>query len=158
VIGCAAQALAEGAPPGATAAERLLAQARAIDRQFLDRAAGLPLRLDIPYARIEPLRRRRIEQGLDLAYRILCAWREGRRLRDALTAEQLERRLRDLLTLYCEETAELGRGVQTRGPISALRSRAAGELRATMVEVGAQLARAAALRVHRSRIAAQKSG
>jgi hypothetical protein len=158
VIGCAAQALVEGAPPGATAAERLLAQARAIDRQFLDRAAGLPLRLDIPYARIEPLRRRRIEQGLDLAFRILSAWREGRRLRDALTAEQLERRLRDLLTLYCEETAELGRGVQTRGPISALRSRAAGELRATMVEVGAQLARAAALQVHRSRIAAQKSG
>ena len=157
MIRCAAQALAERVPPGAMAAERLLAQARAIDRQFLDRAAGLPLRLQIPYARIEPLRRRRIEQGLDLACRILSAWRDGKRLRDALTAEQLEQRLREMLTLYCEETAELGRGVQTRGPISALRSRAASELRAAMVDVSARLAREAAQRIHRPRIAAQKS-
>lgn len=157
VIGRAAQCLGSGSPPGAKDADRLLAEARDIDREFLDRAAGLPLRLDIPYARIEPLRRRRIERGLDLAYRILAAWQGGGRLRDVLPTQGLEQSLREMLALYCEETAELGRGVQTRGPISALRERAAGTLRDTMAEVAQQLAHEAAQWVHRPRIAAQKS-
>jgi hypothetical protein len=158
VIRCAAQCLASGKPPGSQEAERLLAQARDIDRQFLDGAAGLPLRLEIPYARIEPLRRRRIEQGLELAYRILNAWQNGSRLRDALPAQELESRLRDMLALYCEETAELGRGVRASSAISALRERAAHALRDTMRDVARQLAREAAQGVHRSRIAAQKNG
>lgn len=157
VIRAAAQCLAAGAPPGAQDAERLLAAAREIDRDFLDRAAGLPLRLDIPYARIEPLRRRRIERGLDLAYRIMGAWHGGGRLRDALPAQGLEQGLREMLALYCEETAELGRGVQTLGPISALRERAARALRGTMAEVAQQLARDAARWIHRRGIAAQKN-
>jgi len=157
VIRSAAQCLASGRPPAAKDADRLLADARDIDREFLDRAAGLPLRLDIPYRRIEPLRRQRIERGLDLAYRIMAAWHGGRRLRDALPVQQLEQSLREMLALYCEETAELGRGVQTRGPISALRERAAGALRDTMAEVAQQLAHEAARWIHRPRIAAQKN-
>ncbi len=86
VIHRAAQCLASGSPPGAKEADGLLAAARDIDREFLDRAAGLPLRLNIPYERIEPLRRKRIQCGLDLAYRIFAAWQGGRRLRDALPA------------------------------------------------------------------------
>lgn len=156
VVRCAAQSLARGAPPGAAEIQRLLAQARDVDRQFLDRAAGLPLRLEVPYARIEPLRRRRIERGLDLACRILCAWRDGRRLREALSAAQLEQHLREMLGLYCEETAELGRGVRTSGPLSALRARAASGLREVMDEVATRLARDAAQSVHRPHIAAQK--
>jgi len=158
VIRSAAQCLASGKPPGAQEAERLLAQARDIDRQFLEGAAGLPLRLEIPYARIEPLRLRRIEQGLDLAYRVLEAWQHGGRLRDALPAPELERRLRDMLALYCEETAELGRGVRASGAISALRERAAGALRDSMHDVAQQLAWEAAQWIHRPRIAAQKNG
>jgi len=157
VVRRAAQCLAAGSPPGAQDADRLLAEARDIDRQFLEHASGLPLHLDIPYARIEPLRRRRIERGLDLAYRILAAWRSGGRLRDALSAPELEESLRAMLALYCEETAELGRGVQARGPISALRERAAGALRDTMVEVAQQLAHEAARWICRPRIAAQKN-
>jgi hypothetical protein len=157
VIRAAAQCLASGSPPGAKDAERLLAGARAIDREFLERAAGLPVRLDVPYASIEPLRRQRIERGLELAYRILAAWRDGRRLRDALPVQGLEQSLREMLALYCEETAALGRGVQTSGPISALRVRAAGALRATMGEVARQLAHEAARWIHRPRIAAQKN-
>jgi hypothetical protein len=157
VVRAAAQCLDSGHPPGAQDADRLLAQARDIDREFLAHAAGLPLRLDIPYARIEPLRRRRIELGLDLAYRIMAAWRGGRRMRDALPAERLEQSLREMLALYCEETAALGRGVQTRGPISALRERAAGALRDTMAEVAQPLAREAARWIHRRGIAAQKN-
>ena len=157
VIRRAAQCLASGRAPGATEADGLLAAARDIDREFLDRAAGLPLRLDIPYERIEPLRRKRIQRGLDLAYLILGAWDRGGRLRDALPADELEQRLREMLALYCEETAELGRGVRTRGPISGLRERAAGALRDTMADVAQQLAREAARRIHRRRIAAQKN-
>ena len=158
VVRFAAQSLASPAAPEGDEAGRLLAQAREIDRQFLARAGGLPLRLDIPYARIEPLRRRRIALGLELARRVLANWEQGGRLRDALPADALEQRLRALLTLYCEETAELARGVRASGPLSALRERAADRLRATMTEVAAQLARDAARAVHRPRIAAQKSG
>jgi len=157
VIRRAAQCLASGSPPGAKDADRLLADARDIDREFLERAAGLPLHLDIPYARIEPLRRQRIERGLDLAYRIMAAWHGGRRLRDALPVAELEQSLRAMLALYCEETAELGRGVRTRGPISGLRARAAGALHDTMTEVAQRLARDAARWIHRPRIAAQKN-
>lgn len=157
VVRSAAQCLASGHPPGAKEADRLLAEARDIDREFLERAAGLPLRLDIPYARIEPLRRRRIERGLDLAYRILAAWHSGTRLRDVLPVQRLEQSLREMLALYCEETAELGRGVRTRGPVSALRERAAGALRDTMADVAQQLAGEAARWIHRRRIAAQKN-
>jgi hypothetical protein len=157
VIDCAARALAGGAPPGAAALERLLAEARAVDRQFLARAAALPLRLEVPYARIEPLRRRRIELGLELACRILAAWRAGRRLREELSAGELEQRLRMMLALYCDETAELGRGVSAGGPLSALRGRAAARLQEVMAEVAAQLARDAARAVHRPRFAAQKN-
>jgi hypothetical protein len=156
VVGCAAQALAAGAPPGGAALERLLADAREIDRQFLSRAAALPLRLEVPYARIEPLRRRRIELGLELAYRILAAWRSRRRLRDEFSAADLEGRLRAMLSLYCDETAELGRGVSAGGPLSALRERAAARLREVMAEAAAQLSAEAARAVHRPRFAAQK--
>ena len=157
VIRRAAQCLASGSSPGAQEADRLLAQARDIDREFLARAVALPLSLDIPYARIEPLRRKRIERGLDLAYRILAAWHGGQRLRDALPAPALEQSLRAMLALYCEETAELARGVRTRGPVSALRERAAGALRDTMAEVAQQLAHDAAQWIHRRGIAAQKN-
>lgn len=156
VIGCAAQALAAGSPPGAAALERLLADARAIDRQFLARAAALPLRLEIPYARIEPLRRRRIALGLELAYRSLAAWRGGQRLREQWSAQELEERLRAMLVLYCEEATEVGRGVRTSGPLAALRGYAAVHLRQVMVEVAGRLAAEAARALHRPRFAAQK--
>ena len=157
VIRCAAQALASGARLGASEAQRLLSDARNIDRQFLARAAGLPLRLEIPYARVEPLRRRRIELGLDLAYRILAAWRGGGRLREALPAEALEQRLQEMLALYCEETVELGRGVRASGPIAAVRERAARGLREIMISVASRLAREVVMSIHRPHIAAQKS-
>jgi hypothetical protein len=157
VVHCAAQALALGTPPGAEAAQRLLLDARNIDRQFLDRVGRGALELDIPYDRIEPLRRQRIEQGLDLAYRILDAWRGGGSLRGVFPPQALEQRLLRLLTLYCEETAELGAGVRATGALSALRGRAAGKLREAMTEVATGLAHDVARAVHRPRIAAQKN-
>lgn len=140
MIRCAAEALASGAPPGAEAARRMLAQARRIDREFLARIGRFPVRIEIPYARIEPLRLRRIERSLELAWRILDAWRRGRRLRDALPSAELERALSDILALYCEETAALSRSVQLPTLLAPLRERLAAALLRIMREIGADIA------------------
>lgn len=140
MIRCAAEALAGGAPPGAEAARRMLAQARRIDREFLARIGRFPVRIEVPYARIEPLRLRRIELGLELAWRILDAWRRGRRLRDALPRAELERALRDILTLYCEETAALSGSVHLPALLVPLRERLAAALLRIMREIGSDIA------------------
>ncbi|TAN54256.1 MAG: hypothetical protein EPN19_07070 [Betaproteobacteria bacterium] len=154
VIRRAAQALARAAPPDAALARQILEEVRAIDREFLGAAARFPVRIEIPYARIDPLRLRRIGRGLDLAYRILESWRGGRRLREALAREELERRLRELLELYAEETQALSHSVQLPGLLAALRERLARGLQRVMNEAALQLARETAHAVHRQRPAA----
>ncbi len=140
VIRRAGDSLAAGAPPGADAAQQLLGAARQIDREFVARLGGFPLRLDIPYARIEPLRLRRIAHGLDLAYRILGAWREGRRLRDAFSRGELERALLEILTLYCEETVALGDTARLPGPLAPVGARLASGLLGVMTRTARDLA------------------
>ena len=114
------------------------------------------MQLDIPYARIEPLRRKRVSRGLDLALRILAAWRERRRMRDVMPADALERRLRELFQLYCEETASLAGGVRTSGALAAIRGRAARALLEIMSAEAGRLSHEAARAVHRPRFAAHK--
>lgn len=152
----AAELLTAARTPGDDDAARLLAQARDIDREFLIGTRGLPVQLDIPYARIEPLRRKRIARGLDLALRVLAGWRDARRLRHAMPADALERRLRELLQLYCEETAALAGGVRTSGALAAVRGRAARALLEIMTAEAEGLAREAARAVHRPRFASHK--
>jgi hypothetical protein len=156
VIERAAARLEAGRTPGDEDATGLLARARAIDREFLGATRGLPVQLDIPYARIEPLRRRRIARGLDLALRVLAGWRDARRLRHAMPAEALERRLRELLQLYCEETAALAGGVRASGALAAVRGRAARALLEIMNTEAERIAREAAKAVHRARFAPHK--
>ena len=141
VIRRAAEALAAGTPPGPDAARQLLDPARQIDREFVARLGGFPLRLDIPYARIEPLRLRRMARGLDLAYQILDAWRQGRRLRDAFTCAELERGLLEILTLYCEETVALGDTARLPGPLAPVGARLASSLLGVMTRTARDLAR-----------------
>jgi len=141
VILRAGEALAAGAPPGSEAARELLAAARAVDREFLDRVGAFPVRIDIRYERIEPLRLRRIELGLDTAYRILEAWRHGRRLREALSVEEAERRVFGLLRLYAEETHALSHSVRLPGLLAPLRERVAQRLLEAMSGAAAGLAR-----------------
>jgi hypothetical protein len=155
-IDCAAGLLAAGRTPDDDDTNRLLERAREIDREFLAGARSLPVQLDIPYARIEPLRRRRIARGLDLALRVLDGWRAARRLRDAMPADALERRLRELFQLYCEETASLAGGVRTSGALAAIRGRAARALLEIMNEEAGRLSHEAARSVHRPRFAAHK--
>lgn len=141
VIRRAAEALAAGAPPGPETARQLLDAARQIDREFVARLGGFPLRLDIPYARIEPLRLRRMGHGLELAYRILGAWRRRCRLRDAFSCAELERRLLEILTLYCEETVALGDTARLPGPLAPVGARLASGLLGVMTSTARELAR-----------------
>jgi hypothetical protein len=144
VIRRAAQALAAGAPPDSAFARELLGSARGIDREFLARVVRFPVRIDIRYERIEPLRLRRIELGLDTAYQILAAWRERRRLREAFGREEFERRLLEILRLYAEETLALSYSVDLPHLLEPLRERIAQRLQEAMLRAAKSLARAAA--------------
>jgi len=128
VVACARDALAAGAPPAPDAARALLARARQVDREFFASVARLPVRFDVPYARIEPLRLRRIQLGLTLAGRILGAWHAGRRVCDVMPRTELAREVRGILALYCEETAALSEGVSLPALLVPLRAGLAGKL------------------------------
>lgn len=141
VIRRAGEADAAGTPADARAVRELLAAARAIDRDFLDRIAGAPVHIAIRYERLEPLRQRRIELGLDTACRILHGWRHGRRVRDVLEPPELERRLAGILRLYAEETAALGESVRLPRLLAPLRERIAQRLGQAMTQAAAGIAR-----------------
>jgi len=122
-------------------AREILAAARAIDREFLARVGDLPVRIEIPYGRIEPLRLRRIELGLDTAHRVLDAWQRRRRAREAFAPGELERRVFELLRIYAEETEALSHAVRLPGLLAPLRARVARHLREAMTEAARTLAR-----------------
>jgi len=131
--------------------QRLLAAMREVDREFLRDVARFPLEIVIPYARIEPVRARRIAIGLRLAETILAAWRDGQRLRQAFGPGELERALREWLELYAEETQTLTHSVRLPSLLEPLRERFARKLFDVMREVAAALARETARGVHRRR-------
>jgi hypothetical protein len=131
-----------GEAPAPGTAREILAAARAIDREFLGRMGGLPVRIEIPYDRIEPLRLRRIELGLDTARRILDAWRQGRRLREEFAAGEFEGQLLEMLQLYAEETQALSHAVRLPGLLAPLRELVAQHLRAAMTDAARSLVQA----------------
>lgn len=130
---------AEG--PAPDAAREILAAARSIDRDFLARIGTLPVRIDIPYARIEPVRLRRIELGLDTAGRILQAWRAGRRAHEAFAPRELGRRLREMLGQYAEETMALGDCVRLPRLLAPLREALEQRLREAMADAADRISR-----------------
>jgi hypothetical protein len=130
-----------GETPALGAAREILAAAREIDREFLARIRGFPVRIEIPYDRIEPLRLRRIELGLDTARRILAGWRQGRRFREAFAPGELERRLFEMLQLYAEETQALSHSVRLPRLLEPVRERVAKRLREAMTSAARTLAR-----------------
>ena len=149
MIGRAAEALAAGAPPGPETARELLGAARDVDREFLVRVGAFPVRIDIRYEGIEPLRLQRMALGLETAYRILDAWRQRRRLRDAIGQEDLQRRLYEMLRLYAEETQALSHGVRLPRILAPVRERIAQRLQEAMLSAAKSLARAAAVAVQK---------
>jgi hypothetical protein len=149
VIRRAAEALTSGAPPGPAAASEVLDATRRIDREFLQRVAKFPVRIEIPYERVAPLRLERIRRGLDLAYCILDAWRHGRKLRDAFDRKGYERRLLELLELYARETQALSHSVRLPALVAPLQDLLAQHLQETMNEVARRLAADLAAALHR---------
>jgi hypothetical protein len=135
--------------PEADAVRALLEAAREIDRNFLDRVGHFPVRIAIPYERIEPLRRRRVERLLELSHRILRRWRAGGRLRDEFTHDELRQHLQEILDLYVEETVALEHSVRLPALLVPLRERLAQALRHVMREVAARMASDLAGAVHR---------
>ena len=130
-----------GAPPSPDEVRELLAAARGIDREFLERVGAFPVRIAIPYERIEPMRQRRIALMLDSARPILQAWRKGRRVGDVVTRSELQRRLREMLLLYAEETAALSGSVRLPAVLEPLRVRLAQRLRDAMDRAARTLVR-----------------
>lgn len=150
VIRRAGEALVAGKPPGADAVPPLLDSAREIDRDFFRRVGKFPVRMAVPYERIEPLRQRRIERVLELAYRILGRWRAGGRLRDEVARGELEQRLLEILELYIRETLALSHSVRLPALLAPLRARLARSLDDVMHEVAKRLAGEIASGTHRS--------
>ncbi len=148
VIGRAAQALAAGAPPGRDAVDALLTQSKAIDGDFLARVGGFPVGIVVRYDEILPLRKQRVERLLDAAYAILEAWRDGRRLREALgaryTQAELESLIAGVLRLYAMETRALSRAVRLPALLRPAQDAIGQRLFAIMDAEGASIARDAA--------------
>ena len=112
----------------------LLVRAREIDREFLARLGRFPLRLEIRYEEVEPIRRRRMERLFDTAARLLTApWRG---LRPAVRACYDERdfaaRLGEHLHLYALEVHALNRSVRMPALMALLRGTIADRLRTIM--------------------------
>ena len=124
---------------------------RGIDHEFLARVGRFPVRIEIPYDRIEPLRLHRIELGLDLAYRILDAWGRRQRLRDVLPREEFERRLFAMLRLYAEETQALSHSVRLPAFLAPVRERVARRLLLEMSDSGRSLSREIAKGMHQKK-------
>ena len=151
VIREAGDALAKGVPPGPEAARRILEATKQIDREFLRQVGKFPVRIEIPYERIAPLRLQRIEGGLDAAYRILQAWGTGGRLRGAFPRDQFERRLLELLRLYVEETSALSHSVRLPALVAPVRDLLGQRLRNVMSDVARSLAGDIAAALYRRR-------
>ncbi len=153
VIGRVAEALRAGAAPDRAALEQLLEATKAIDREFLSRVRGFPVRIAIRYDDIAPVRLRRIERLVELARRMLVACRSEGSVRAALRAcyprSELEHIIREILRLYVEETLLLSRSVKLPSLLGQVREAVALRLAQIMEEVAARLASDAARVVYR---------
>jgi hypothetical protein len=122
---------------------------KATVEEMIGRVLAVPVRIEIPYPEIEPLRLRRIELALDTAYRVLEGWRRGRRMRQVFAAGDLEHRLRRVLELYAQETKALSHSVRLPGPLKLLREPIAQRLLDVMFAVAQGLARETAAAIGR---------
>jgi hypothetical protein len=122
-----------------------------IDREFLHEVRRFPVRIDVPYARIDPLRLQRIDAGLELAFRVLEVWQRGGKVRGAFSKQELQGRLQRLLELYARETQALAWCVRLPMPLEPLRERLARALLEAMTQVAHAVTREAGAAIHGSR-------
>jgi hypothetical protein len=112
----------------------LLARAREIDGEFLVRLGRFPVRLEIRYEDIEPIRRRRMERLLEAAARLVRApWRGLRPAVRACYGEaDFAALLGEHLRLYALEVHALNRSLRVPALMALLRGLIADRLRAIM--------------------------
>ncbi|MEJ2175794.1 MAG: hypothetical protein P8Y76_13040 [bacterium] len=151
----AAAAAARGAAPDAQAAAGVLEATKEIDREFLRRMDDFPVRLEISYAQVAPVRLRRIERLLEAAYGLLVGWPPRTRVRAVIqaqySAEAFEQLILALLRLYAEEASTLARAVRLPRLLAPLSGRLARRLDATLAQVAPGLARDVAALAYRRR-------
>lgn len=149
----AAAAVAAGVVPDRAVAQRVLEATQLIDHAFLRRLEDFPVRLEISYARVAPVRLRRIERLLQAAFRVLVHWPPRTSLHAVLQAAQprdsFEQLILALLRLYAEETAALTTAVRLPMLLTPLADRLARRLEQTMSSVALRLARDATALVYR---------
>ena len=128
VIAQAAQPASQG---GLSA---LLCRAREIDLEFLARLGRFPVRIEIRYEEVEPIRTRRMERLSDAAARLLGApWRGLRpAVRACYDEAGFAAALGEHLSLYALEVHALHRSVRVPALIAPLRGVIAQRLRAIM--------------------------
>ncbi len=153
VIRRAAESVAAGRAPGRDDLQHLYDESKRVDREFLDQSRAFPVGIVLRYDAIAPVRLARIERLLAAACRILQAWRREGAARAAIRASfgrmELERLLRELLSLYAEETRLLSQAVQLPKLLVPAREKIAHKLLDTMRRVAARLAADLANLVHR---------
>ena len=144
VILHAAAAQRAGSAPQEADIQRLLQQAREIDRQFLQQATVFPVSIHIEYRDIEQFRRRRIERLLELAGRLLAQWEVTPRFRAAAASlyapDEFQARLREILELYSAETKMLSRSVHIPQIFNFARDSLSETVHTVMVSVAQGLA------------------
>ena len=116
IILCAFELKTQGRPPTDEDTAGLLQKSREIDRKFLQDISTLAASIDIRYEVIEQYRSRRIRKILEEVYRVLIAWDSIRGFRTVIislyTHDQLVQFLREIFTLYINETRTLSESVK----------------------------------------------
>ena len=153
VLTSAAVAHKTGKEADSREVQRLLQEARSIDRNFLRQASPFPINIDIQYYDIEEIRQQRIELMIEAATRLFARWETIPRFREAVAslydAQQFRSLLYEILHLYSHETRMLHNSIHMPGIISMARNSLAQTIYSTMERVSAELAGELSRKVYR---------
>lgn len=152
VIRHAATAQALGTPPDSGDVEKLLHAARKIDREFTRQITPLPIRIDIQYDDIEPVRKTRFRLLLDESYRLFVQLEitPGFRVavREIYSGEEFRILICYMLHLYTVETRLLNRSVVIPLPLHPLKDAMTSAINSVMEREAVQLGEEITRRVY----------
>jgi len=148
-----ARAQKNGRRPDDSDTKLLLKKAREIDEEFLRKANSLSSAINIRYDAIEQVRKKRIERLLQSSYQILNKWQDTPRIRVVIASifdrKQFHILLRDILSLYIDETKILSNSVKIPHALFFVRDSVLQTIHSVMEEVAEELASELTSRVYR---------
>ena len=148
-----ADAQKNGRQPDDSDTKFLLIKARQIDEEFLQKANSLSSAINIQYHEIEQVRKKRIERLLQSSYQILNKWQDTPRIRVVIASifdrKQFHLFLRDILSLYIDETKILSNSVKIPHALFFVRDSVLQTIHSVMAEVAEELASELTSRVYR---------